>query len=74
MSLTIVHVEIDGYMCEVHCVYEPSTPGNWDEPDSGEFWVEKVYLNNEERPDLELFIDDKLEDKIFDLCERGKSL
>lgn len=72
MSLTIVWTEIDGYMCEVFCSYEPWTPGNWDEPDSGYFCVEKVLVDGEQRDDLIELIDYKIEDRIFKLCEQGE--
>lgn len=72
MSLTKVWCEIDGYMCEVFCLYEPWRPGNWEEPDSGEFYIEYVLVDGERRDDLIELIDYKLEDQIFKLCEQGE--
>lgn len=72
MALTEVGIEIDGYWCNVFCAYTPWRAGNRWEPDDGEFYVEKVYVDNELRDDLLELIDDQLENRIYALCERGE--
>jgi hypothetical protein len=68
MGMDVIRYEIDGVKCDVFCYYEAYAPPTQFSPAEGEFYIEKVLVDNKPRPDLGEKLTQKDEDYLFKLC------
>jgi hypothetical protein len=68
MSLNAIDYEIDGVKCTVFCYYEAYAPSTRFSPPEGEFFIEKVMVGDERRPDLGERLTKEDEDYFFKIC------
>jgi hypothetical protein len=68
MTMNVIDYEIDGVKCDVFCYYEEYAPPTRFSPAEGEFFIDKVMVDNKLRDDLGEKLTQEDEDYFFKIC------